>query len=455
MLEADETSATIDLPVTSFTRAGDDLTLTVALSDPSGVALFERDHAVGTIENRAMNLSWETTPDAEYICDGGFYSLPERPDRTKAVVCLGRVYTPVVSAPVVDPRAGVATFTVAHDANGDYGTYYIAYTTADGTARAGVDYTATSGTVALRSGQQSLTISVPVSRTARPGATFSLRLTTDRPGTTVGVVDPATRATVPVTATATVSGLGAVTGTPRVGRALTAAAGDSYAWFRCDAAGACQPIVGAGTQSYTPTALDLGFTLRARAVAADPAGGSEIADTVVGTVRTATPAAPSIADGPGEGAVLRSPAADFAFSGKESDAAYECALDGAAFAACDTTLSFTTLASGPHTLSVRQKTVDGIASAAVTRAWTVAAAPDGAAACDGTAFTTSVVSGRDVVACDDGGIRDWQRVAIADARVARGTSGGATLQIRRDAAGGRQPALPARENGRRHRRAGQ
>lgn len=429
VLEADETSAPITVPVTSSARAGSDLQLSLRLADPAGVVLFDRDHAVGTIANRAINMSSETNPDADWLCDGGFFSLSDRPDGTKAVICLGKYYAPLVSAPAVDPRARVATFTVTHADGEDYGAYHLAYTTVDGTARAGVDYTATSGAVSLRSGQMSLTIDVPVMPTARPGGTFSLQLTTDRPGTAIGAYDAVRRVVVAPAGTATVSGRGAVDGTPRVGGTLTAAAADSHAWFRCDAAGACQPIVGAATQSYTPTAFDLGFTLRVRAVAPDPAGGTEIADTVVGAVRSASVATPAIDSGPAAAAVVRSPAADFAFSGKESDAAYECSLDGAAFTACDATLSLTTLASGPHRLSVRQRTVDGIASAASTRAWTVAAAPDGAAACDGTAYTTSVVLGRDVVACDDGGVRDWQRVTVADARVARGTSGSTALSF--------------------------
>ncbi len=78
---------------------------------------------------------------------------------------------------------------------------------------------------------------------------------------------------------------------------------------------------------------------------------------------------------------------------------------------------------------MRQRTVDGLAGAVATRAWFVAAAPDGAAACDGTAFTTSVVSGRDVVACDDGGVRDWQRVRVADAAVTRSSSDATTLSF--------------------------
>ncbi len=42
----------------------------------------------------------------------------------------------------------------------------------------------------------------------------------------------------------------------------------AYAWMRCDAAGGgCAPIAGADGASYTPTADDVGSTLRSRVTA--------------------------------------------------------------------------------------------------------------------------------------------------------------------------------------------
>ncbi len=435
VLEADRTSATIEVPVTSLARAGDDRRLSLTLSDPSGVAVFARDHAAGWILNRFFRP--ELQPDGEYTCDGGFYSIADRPEGGKAVVCLGHVVTPIVSAPVVDPRAGAATFTIRRpeSAVGEYGSFFLAYRTVDGSASAGVDYTAVSGRLILSTNQDTTTVTVPVDpAAARDGRTFSLELTTDAPGTAIGVVDPVTRTVAPVTATATIRRLDGPIGLPasgiaRVGSALPAGGADGWAWSRCDALGACQPIASATAQSYTPTAADAGLLLRVRATAADPDGGTQIGDSEpVGPVRPPA-AAPIFTAGPSAGAVLRSADAAFSFSGKESDAAYECSLDGAAFAACDAPLSLTGLASGRHSLSVRQRTVDEIASAATTRDWAVAAAPDGAAACDGTAFTATVVAGRDAISCDDGGIRDWQRVAIADAAVTRSSTAGTTLSF--------------------------
>jgi hypothetical protein len=354
VLEADETSATIAVPVASRATAGSDLRMALRLSDPSGVALLERDHASGWILNRFYRP--EQQPDAEYMCDGGFYSLGSRPEGGRAVLCLGRIVTPIVSAGAVDPQAGVATFTIARPAElDDYGSYWMRYATQDGSARAGVDYTAVSGRVALLSYQRTVTVTVPVDPAAAgAGRTFSLGVSTDSPSTTVGVYDAVARATVPVRGTATLQRPGAsIDGAPKLGQTLTAAAGaDAYAWWRCDAAGACLAIPGASGRAYSPVAADLGQTLRVRTTTAEAGDASQYAEAG---------------------------------------------------------------ASGPVT----------------------AAAIDPVAACDGTAFTTSTVDGRAVVACDDGAIRGWQRVAVEDARVARGTAGGATLAfaIRRPEAG--------------------
>ncbi len=65
-----------------------------------------------------------------------------------------------------------------------------------------------------------------------------------------------------------------VTGTLQVGHRLVASPGSwfsdgtiayAYQWRRCDALGAhCNPILGAGDASYTPTADDTGHTIIAR-----------------------------------------------------------------------------------------------------------------------------------------------------------------------------------------------
>jgi hypothetical protein len=76
----------------------------------------------------------------------------------------------------------------------------------------------------------------------------------------------------------------AIAGTAQVGAVLQAAPGTwseadtvSYAWQRCDAAGACAPIAGATQSTYTVTAADSGATLEVVVTAANPVGQTSVA----------------------------------------------------------------------------------------------------------------------------------------------------------------------------------
>ncbi|MDW5597765.1 hypothetical protein VSS74_25660 [Conexibacter stalactiti] len=90
------------------------------------------------------------------------------------------------------------------------------------------------------------------------------------------------------------------------------------------------------------------------------------------TVDTIAPAAPTVAGGPD--AQTTGTSAAFTLAG-EPGATFACALDGAAFAPCSASVSFTGLALGAHTLSARQTDAAGNTSAAATRTWTVVAPP--------------------------------------------------------------------------------
>jgi hypothetical protein len=72
-----------------------------------------------------------------------------------------------------------ATFTVSMVLGGNMDGVTVNYTTADGTATAGSDYTATSGTLSFAATQTSLTVTVPVlgDPNADPNETFTLNLT--------------------------------------------------------------------------------------------------------------------------------------------------------------------------------------------------------------------------------------------------------------------------------------
>ncbi len=132
---------------------------------------------------------------------------------------------------------------------------------------------------------------------------------------------------IPAQAQAPVStGEPAISGSPRVGSALTASQGSwannptsfAYQWVRCPATGGrpdgsdCAVIPGATTQVYTVGTSDVGRRLRVRVTAANSAGSATAASNATGIVPQ--PAAPPPATGcpAGTGAVradqLRSPA---------------------------------------------------------------------------------------------------------------------------------------------------
>jgi fibronectin type 3 domain-containing protein len=98
-----------------------------------------------------------------------------------------------------------------------------------------------------------------------------------------------------------------ISGIAQEGQTLTASPGSwsgtppisySYQWRRCDSAGNnCSDIVLASQQSYTPTASDVGSTLRV-AVTASNAGGSASATSDKTAVVTAAPATPPVNTAP-------------------------------------------------------------------------------------------------------------------------------------------------------------
>jgi hypothetical protein len=100
-----------------------------------------------------------------------------------------------------------------------------------------------------------------------------------------------------------------ITGTAQDGQELTAVRGVwpgdadnsySYQWIRCDAGGAaCADIAGAGGQTYTAGAGDVGFTLRVRVTAANAAVPTTSATSDPTAVVVAAPAPPPSGGGGG------------------------------------------------------------------------------------------------------------------------------------------------------------
>lgn len=427
VLEADQTSAEVVVPVVGRERRFADANVGVALSDAQGdVVDFARARAHGWI---VATLTGQAPPfDAFSSCHGGGFQIAIHRDNRliRCVLAPGQApfdwmrFTAV--SRVVDPRAGLAAVPITRPSGSELA--FLSWTTADGSATAGSDYEASTGEVAVMgSGRTAIVPLVPDGA----GGSFAVSL-----GDPVGAMSYELNG-----GTIAIAARPQTTGLPRLGRQLTVAtAADGWRWERCDTALACAPIAGANAAAYTPVAADVGARLRVRTTTTASDGLTVLADSALTAPVRAALATPTLTGGPADGTFTESRTALFSVGALEGDATPECSLDGAGFAACGD-VELTGLASGPHRLVVRQRSVDGIVSGTAVRDWTVVVAPDPAAVCDGTAFTTDTVDGRAVVACDDGGTRDWQRVAVRDAAVTRNVGGGGTLRfaVERRAAG--------------------
>lgn len=148
-----ETTKTISIPILDDKLFEGDESLTVSLSNPRGGA------TLGT-----NTLATLTILDQE----------------------IGQV---VFSDAVVNAveNWGSVTLTVRRD-KGNAGPVSISYATRDGTARAGRDYTATTGTLNFADGQTSASINVPLTNTSKVDGSRTLSLSLSRPtgGATLG-----------------------------------------------------------------------------------------------------------------------------------------------------------------------------------------------------------------------------------------------------------------------------
>ena len=93
------------------------------------------------------------------------------------------------------------------------------------------------------------------------------------------------------------------------------------------------------------------------------------------TIEPPDTTAPETTIDTGPAAPTNSTSATFTFSA-EADSTYECALDGAAFAACASPVTYTDLAEGEHTFAVRATDASGNTDATpASRTWTVDLTP--------------------------------------------------------------------------------
>ena len=170
------------------------------------------------------------------------------------------------------------------------------------------------------------------------------------------------------------------------GQALTATASDassgvaSVTYLYC-AGAACTPDTAIGTSTTGPSysiswsAQPAGGPYQLLARATDVAGNITDSAKRSVTVDNSAPAAPNLTSTPAN--PTNSTAPSFSFTG-EAGATFQCALDGAAFAACTSPKPYSGLAEGAHTFQVRQTDTAGNTGPAASRTWTVDTTPPAA-----------------------------------------------------------------------------
>lgn len=136
------------------------------------------------------------------------------------------------------------------------------------------------------------------------------------------------------------------------------------------------PTGGSGT-TFTgryPLALPPAGSYTVHARSTDGVGNTNTAATQATanfTIDTTPPAAPAITSGPGPSPPsVGSTSATFTFTG-EAGATFLCKLDGGAFSACSSGVSYTGLAQGSHTFQVEAVDQAGNIGPAASRTWTV------------------------------------------------------------------------------------
>jgi hypothetical protein len=160
--------------------------------------------------------------------------------------------------------------------------------------------------------------------------------------------------------------------------AFAFSAGEPGASFECALDGA------AFAACTSPASLiglaDGAHTFAVRAT--DAAGNTD--PTPAERTWTVDTAAPETTITLGPSGIVDTASATFEFAADDAGARFECALDGAAFAACTSPQSYSGLANGQHTFAVRA--IDAVGNADPTpaeRAWTVQVAAPAAPTASG------------------------------------------------------------------------
>jgi hypothetical protein len=148
------------------------------------------------------------------------------------------------------------------------------------------------------------------------------------------------------------------------------------------------PASGSGSLTLPDTLRDGDHTIT---ITATDAAGNQAAQSLVVDVDTRSPVAP-VKVGTAPAAVTSSRTASFSFGepGSAGVASYRCSLDGATWTTCPNPVSFSGLASGPHTLLVKAVDAAGNVSASTEYAWTVQTSAPAAPAIQGGPNTATV-----------------------------------------------------------------
>jgi Ca2+-binding RTX toxin-like protein len=172
-----------------------------------------------------------------------------------------------------------------------------------------------------------------------------------------------------------------ITGAPRRGSTLTASPGLwtssesptlTYAWERCASGGSCAPIEAATSSTYVLQPADVNQTLLVAVTAANSGGSQTARSERTATIADLDTTAPDTVISSAPPATTSDRSASIVFSATEAGSTFQCSLDGAAFAACASPITYSSLAVGAHTFHVKATDAAGNTDASpATASWTI------------------------------------------------------------------------------------
>ena len=144
------------------TDAGDIAPVTQTVTIAAGTT--STDFTVTNIDNTTNEPAEDYSVTITGSSGGGFEATPVNPPAVTTTIADNDAVAPQLSIDdvAVDEDAGTATFTVSLS-TASASPVTVDYSTADGTATAGIDYTAASGTLTFAPGATTQTIAVPIS----------------------------------------------------------------------------------------------------------------------------------------------------------------------------------------------------------------------------------------------------------------------------------------------------